>query len=152
MTDTPVGVTGGCLCGAVRYEARVLLKSAYACHCRICQKSTGQPAEIGVPIQAGTLRFVKGEPRRYASSAHGRRAFCGDCGSRLAWQALDPQHDWLSSVNVGSLDEPAEALLECHIFSDTRLPWYRMNEEAPRYREADGDALLERWHEERVVP
>lgn len=150
MADKPIWMTGGCLCGEIRYEAQVLLKSAYICHCRICQKSTGQPAEIAVPIKAGTLRYIKGAPRFHASSAHGRRAFCGACGSRLAWQALDPENDWLSSVNVGSLDHPADALAECHIFADRQLPWYRVNESLPKYREAEGGALLEKWHEERV--
>ena len=40
-------------------------KSGYVCHCRICQRSTGQPSENGVPVQAGSLLFVQGEPRRY---------------------------------------------------------------------------------------
>lgn len=150
MADKPIEVTGGCLCGEVRYKAQVLLRSAYICHCRTCQKSTGQPAEIAVPIKAGTLKFIKGEPRFYASSAHGRRAFCGACGSRLAWQALDSENDWLSSVNVGSLDNAADALAECHIFADRQLPWYRVNDSLPKYREAEADALLERWREERL--
>ena len=38
MKDTAKRVTGGCLCGNVRYEAQVFLKSAYYCHCRICLK------------------------------------------------------------------------------------------------------------------
>jgi hypothetical protein len=150
MVDKPFSVTGGCLCGETRYEAQVLLKSAYICHCRICQKSTGQPAEIAVPIRAGTLKFIKGAPRFYASSAHCRRAFCSKCGSRLAWQALDPENDWLSSINVGSLDNPADALAKCHIFADSQLPWYRIIESLPKYQEGDGDALLKRWYEERV--
>lgn len=80
MTDKPTHVTGGCLCGEVRYEAEVLLKSGFICHCRICQKSTGQPSEITVPIKSGTLIFVKGEPKSYVSSADCQRGFCADCG------------------------------------------------------------------------
>lgn len=103
-----------------------------------------------MPVQAGSLRFVQGEPRRYTSSAHGQRAFCGACGSRRAWQASDPQNDWLSSVTVGSLDDPAPVQVDCHIFAAQQLPWVPQIADAPRYGEEDGEALLARWYEERV--
>ena len=51
MGDWAQPVTGGCLCGAVRYEAEVFLQSAYYCHCKSCQKSSGQPAEMARPDQ-----------------------------------------------------------------------------------------------------
>ena len=50
-------MTAGCLCGSIRYKAKAFLEIVYYCHCRSCQKSTGQPAEIGVLIKAGTLTF-----------------------------------------------------------------------------------------------
>ena len=59
MKNETVEVTGGCLCGRIRYEAEVFLKNGYICHCTMCQKSTGQPAEITVPIKAGTLKYVE---------------------------------------------------------------------------------------------
>ena len=52
-------VSGGCLCGLVRYEAEVFLKNGYICHCTVCQKSSGQPAELTVLIKAGTLKYLK---------------------------------------------------------------------------------------------
>jgi hypothetical protein len=58
MTAETTHVTGGCLCGRIRYEANVFLKNGYLCHCTMCQKSTGQPAEIAVLIKAGTLRYL----------------------------------------------------------------------------------------------
>jgi hypothetical protein len=48
-------VTGGCLCRRVRYQAEVYLQSGYISHRTICQKCTGQPAEITVLIKPGTL-------------------------------------------------------------------------------------------------
>ena len=56
-------VSGGCLCGAVRYDADAFLHNGYICHCTICQRSTGQPAEITVLIKAGTLKYLKAEPK-----------------------------------------------------------------------------------------
>ncbi|MFT4671548.1 MAG: hypothetical protein ACI945_000884 [Pseudohongiellaceae bacterium] len=146
MTDKPIHVTGCCLCGEVRYEAEVLLKSGFICHCRVCQKSTGQPSEITVPIKAGTLIFVKGEPKFYVSSADCQRGFCADCGSRIVAQALDPANDWLTNLTVGSLDNSAAVSVECHIFVDTQLPWYQLNESLPRFKEGEVGALFEQWN------
>ena len=150
MRDAAKNVTGGCLCGKVRYEAQVFLKSGYYCHCRICQKSSGQPAEITVPIKAGTLVFTKSKPKYYVSSEHGKRGFCEDCGSRLVWQPLDPQNDWLTNVDVGSLDNPGEVKPSTHIFVDTQLPWYRIDEDLPKFSEAEVEAMLSVWKQERV--
>jgi hypothetical protein len=146
----PKKVTGGCLCGKVRYEAIVFLKTGYYCHCRICQKSSGQPADISVPIKAGTLVFTKSKPKYYVSSEHGRRGFCEDCGSRLLWQALDPRNDWMTNVTVGSLDDPDEVEPSVHIFVDTKLPWYKVNEQLPRFREAEVEEMLGVWKQERM--
>ncbi len=151
MRDTPKNVTGGCLCGKVRYEAQVFLKSAFYCHCRICQKSSGQPAEITVPIKAGTLVFTNSKPKYYVSSQHGQRGFCGECGSRIVWQALQPENDWLTNIDVGSLDNPADVKPSNHIFVDTRLPWYIIDEQLPQFREAEVDAMLDVWKQERTL-
>lgn len=89
-------VTGGCLCGNIRYEADVFLHNGYICHCTICQRSTGQPAEITVLIKAGTLKYLKEEPKYFVSSDTGKRGFCENCGSRIVWQALAAEDDWLT--------------------------------------------------------
>jgi hypothetical protein len=136
-------VTGGCLCGRVRYEADVFLHNGYICHCTICQKSTGQPAEITVLIKAGTLRFLQDQPRFYANSASGQRGFCGTCGARIVWQALDPAEDWTTNLCVGSLDQRAAARVTCHIYADSQLPWYRVCEDLPKFTEADADAMMD---------
>jgi hypothetical protein len=146
-----VKVTGGCLCGAVRYEAEVFLKSGYYCHCHICQKSSGQPAEITVPIKPGSLTFVKAQPKYYLSSDYGKRGFCAKCGSRLVWKATDPINDWLTNVTVGSLDDSAQARPSSHIYVDTQLSWYQVEETLPKYREDEVGAMMPVWQRERGV-
>jgi hypothetical protein len=148
MTHMPTKVTGGCLCGRVRYEAEVFLQNGYICHCTICQRSTGQPAEITVLIRAGTLRYLGEEPKYYVSSAHGKRGFCGECGSRIVWQALAPEDDWLTNVSVGSLDRPQEARMTRHICADTQLRWYHVCEDLPKLGSGDGDTLIALLREE----
>ncbi|MEO8243942.1 MAG: GFA family protein [bacterium] len=136
-------VTGGCLCGRVRYEAEVFLHNGYICHCTICQKSTGQPAEITVLIKAGTLHFTAEPPTFFNSSDFGRRGFCGTCGSRLVWQAQDPAEDWTTNLSVGSLDAPAAVRVTCHIYADTQLPWYNLRDDLPKFFEADAEAMMD---------
>jgi hypothetical protein len=80
-----------------------------------------------VPIRAGTLVFTKSKPKYYVFSEHGRRGFCEDYGSRLVWEALDPENDWLTNVTVGSLDNSAEVKPSNHTFVDTKLPWYEID-------------------------
>ena len=46
MAEKAYKVTGGCLCGAVRYEAEAYIKAAHYCHCRMCQKTSGAPADL----------------------------------------------------------------------------------------------------------
>jgi hypothetical protein len=135
-------VSGGCLCGRVRYEAEAFLQNGYACHCTMCQKNTGQPAEIVVLIKAGTLRYLKDQPKYYVSSEFGKRGFCGECGSRLVWQALDPQNDWSTNLCVGSLDNPSDARITCHTYVDTQLPWYRFADDLPKFAGNDFDAMM----------
>ncbi len=136
-------VSGGCLCGRVRYEAEVFLQHGYICHCTTCQKSTGQPAEITVLIKPGTLEYLKGEPKYFVTSASGKRGFCAECGSRIVWQATDPQEDWTTNLCVGSLDHPAAAGMACHIYADTRLPWYDPCADLPKFTENDVEAMME---------
>ena len=149
MRDVPKQVTGGCLCGKVRYEAQVFLKSGYYCHCRICQKSCGQPADISIPIKAGTLVFRKSKPKYYVSSPHGRRGFCGNCGSRLLWQAVDPQNDWMTNVCVGSLDDSADVKPSRHIFVETKLPWFHIDDTLPKLTQSETEAMVDVWRQER---
>jgi hypothetical protein len=149
MGDPARRVTGGCLCGAVRYEAEVYLHSAYYCHCKYCQKSSGQPAEITVPIKMGSLRFTTEEPKYYVSSGWGQRGFCPHCGSRIIWQPRDPAYEWLTNLDVGSLDNPEDVRPRMHIFVDRQLPWYKLDDDLPRARSDEMDQVVESWKEER---
>ena len=150
MPDTPIAATGGCLCGAIRYEARIFARSAYVCHCTKCQKSTGQPFEIGVPVLAGTLRWTKGEPASYLAMPNGRRMFCPTCAARLAWVPTDPKEDWTTNVDPCGLDDPSVVRTMEHIFIDTRQPWFEIADDLPRYTEDQMDMVSARWHAERV--
>ena len=75
--------SGGCLCGAVRYEITAPFLSAGYCHCTRCQRRTGTSASSNAIPASGSLRVVRGEDRLRAWQPEGgnEKLFCADCGS-----------------------------------------------------------------------
>jgi len=59
VADLPL--TGGCLCGGVRYEISAPLVGASYCHCTRCQRRTGSAAACSARIAPGSLRVTSGE-------------------------------------------------------------------------------------------
>ncbi|MEM7221556.1 MAG: GFA family protein [Pseudomonadota bacterium] len=141
-------VTGGCLSGAVRYEAEAYLDLAYYCHCKICQKSSSQPFEIGVLTKSGSLRFTKGQPIYYASSDWGQRGSCGACGSGIDWRPRDPAETFGINVGVCSLDQPEAVKPYLHMFFDEKVPWFDVADDLPRTTGAEALGIYESWKEQ----
>src|SRR3954465_12304714 len=77
--------SGGCACGAIRYECTAEPVVMLHCHCRDCQRSSGGPFSSFVVVPAEAFRFVKGTPRFYGSPSErgglNQRGFCAECGS-----------------------------------------------------------------------
>ena len=143
MSDKYVPVTGGCLCQAVRYEADANLLEAFYCHCKTSQKTSGAPAEVGVMVKPGTLKFTKEDPKFFQSSPFGRRSFCQHCGSRLIWMSPD-KADWIV-VFAGSLDHPERIVPTEHLSVESQLPWYEIADSLPRRHTEDDADLMELW-------
>jgi hypothetical protein len=143
MSEKFTAVSGGCFCGAVRYEAEANLKEAYYCHCKTCQKTSGAPAEIGVFVKPGSLEFTRGEPKYFQTSPFGLRGFCAECGSRLIWMSPDKE-DW-TNVSVGSLDNPEDVVPVEHNCVESQLPWYNVAEELPHISSDEDPDLIAAW-------
>jgi hypothetical protein len=124
--------SGGCLCGQVRYEARGAPVNVRACHCRLCQRATGQPFYARVLFRAEDLD-VTGDYGRYPSSEHLDRGFCRTCGTTL----FSIRHAaGLMSVALASLDEPDAFRPEEHIWLCSKLAWVCVEEGVDEYPEA----------------
>src|ERR1700732_5279787 len=83
-------LSGGCQCGAVRYEVAAEPMTVYACHCRDCQRQTGAAFALSMIVARDALRVTSGAPvdwlRSGALTASGTPThcmMCGACGSRL---------------------------------------------------------------------
>src|SRR6188508_1750928 len=102
MPELPL--TGGCLCGAVRFEIEEPLVEASWCHFTRCQRRTGTPASVQARIVPGSLRLLKGDEsvRAFRPAGGWAKAFCGECGSALWSQS--PDDPGLKSVRLGALD------------------------------------------------
>lgn len=135
MTELPL--TGGCLCGGVRYEVTAPLISASYCHCRRCQRRTGTAASANGRLQPGSLRVVAGEEllRTYQPEDGFAKVFCSVCGSAL-WShpAGDPDP---VGVRLGSLDSDPGVRPAHRQFVAYAAPWEPLPDDAlPRYPEA----------------
>jgi len=120
---------GGCLCGALRYRIAGPLEPSIHCHCRLCQRSTGAPVVTWVSFPAARFAMTRGTPAEYASSSHGRRLFCATCGTQIAFRSRLRPDD--IDVTVASLDHPEQHPPGSHIWTESRLPWLRLDEDLP---------------------
>jgi hypothetical protein len=102
MADLPL--TGGCLCGGVRFRVDAPLVVATYCHCTRCQRRTGTAASAQARIQPGSLTVTQGDEliRTYAPPDGFPKLFCGACGSAL-W-SRSPDDPDIMSVRLGAFD------------------------------------------------
>jgi hypothetical protein len=103
VADLPL--TGGCLCGGVRFEVDEPPISAGYCHCTRCQRRTGTAASAQVRIVPGSLRVVSGEElvRAFEPEDGFPKEFCSACGSAL-W-SRNPDNPDALGVRMGAFDE-----------------------------------------------
>ena len=127
-------MTGGCLCGAVRYEAQGNPLFAVHCHCRDCQRASGT-GHVPVMGVAKSSFKVTGETRSYTvqgtSGLRTTRHFCPTCGSLLFGRAdMAPES---VSVYVGTLDDPSVFQPEAILFARSRLAWDELAGSLPEF-------------------
>jgi hypothetical protein len=128
-------MTGGCLCGAIRYEASGEPVFSLLCHCRDCQRANGGAYTAAVRVAAACFRVTKGEPKLYVKTADSgnrvTRAFCPGCGSPLFLQ-VSTRPD-LVGIRVGTFDDPSWFRPEANIFVKSAQPWDYMDPKIPQY-------------------
>ena len=137
MMDKPEPVTGGCLCGAVRYEVNGSLFDAHYCHCRKCQKASGAPAIAGAFLSSEAFRLTQGTPKFYKSSPIAERGFCGDCGTYLIYRPLIAEwSDWII-ITIASFDRPEILPPQRHYGIEGKIAWFDTQDDLPRERYED---------------
>ena len=134
---TELPLTGGCGCGAVRFEVDAPLVSASYCHCTRCQRRTGTAASASARTRPGTFRLVAGsdQVRTWAPEGGFEKAFCGLCGSALF--SRDPGNPETIGVRLGAFDGDPGIRPQWHQFVAYAAPWEPLPDDGlPRHPES----------------
>lgn len=124
MTGRPRTWTGGCLCGALRYEVTGEARFAGYCCCAQCRKASGSGFVPFIGVAGNAVRF-SGERRSYVSTSESgvaaTRNFCPECGG-LVFGGV-PGEDDLHTIYAGSLDDPTNFRPTMAIHTCERVDW-----------------------------
>ena len=126
-------LTGGCMCGAVRYALESEPFDCGWCHCRTCQLSSGAPAMVFASVPDSDFTWARGADhvKSAASSSFGHREFCGQCGTPFLMKV--DHHPETVDFSVATLDNPEAISPEFHIFWSSRIGWFEPRDELPRH-------------------
>ena len=139
MTDENKVTTGGCLCGAVRYEVKGPLRDVINCHCSMCQRlhgifgphSKARKENISITNDYGLAW--------YKSSDVAQRCFCRVYGSSLFWKPFELEG---TGIVAGSLDGPTGLKTIGHIFVGEKMDFYEIDDDLPQFEgSSDGELV-----------
>ncbi len=132
-------ITGGCLCGKVRYSANAEPVFVGVCHCRDCQKFTGSAFEIviGVPSSAINMQGnVKTFTKPGDSGKSIERRFCPECGSSIIDEAA--ALPGIAMIGAGTLDDPSWVKPATQIYCDSAQSWVSLGGEMKSFARMPG--------------
>ena len=118
-------LTGGCLCGEIRYVVDCPVERLAACYCNDCQRMTSAGGSINALVPASAFRLTKGQTKVFTKQADSgntlHRHFCGDCGSWI-YNPMggDPEHVILKA---GTFDHHDGMKIELNLWNRSRPPW-----------------------------
>jgi hypothetical protein len=133
--------TGGCQCGAVRYESSGEPRALYVCHCTECRKQSASAFGMSLVVLRPGFRITQGSPAFWTRPADSGRqvkcAFCPQCGSRL-WHEREGIAETIT-IKAGSLDEPVDMTKAIHIWTSRKLPGVIIPDDALQYPQEPPD-------------
>jgi hypothetical protein len=135
-------VTGGCMCGKVRYSAAIENDEAYLCHCRMCQRSSGNVSLAMKNLPKAAVAWER-EPDYYQSSPIARRGFCSACGTSLTFEYLEDT-DKMDLI-VGTFDDPSRFRPTSHFGAESMHRVWIDTTDLPETRSDEYQRLNDRW-------
>ncbi len=135
-----VVLSGGCLCGGVRYQLTGSCRDIINCHCENCRRTHGHIAAYTSVIRSD-LELVNQQTLQWYhdESPDTYRGFCNHCGASLFWDARDDSGK--VSVSAGSLDNSGELKTVGHVYVSEAGKYYQINDELPRFETSNCGAL-----------
>ncbi len=135
MAQTTLPFSGGCACGAIRYQSTAAPIVMLNCHCRDCQRSSGGPFSSLVVVPTEAFKLLKGAPRIHATPSEmggvTHRGFCPDCGSPIDVQPQSASH--IVAIRTASLDDPSWFNPQLEVWTSDAHPWDHMNPGLPQF-------------------
>ena len=135
MKKPVLPMTGGCQCGAVRYEIGGFPLLLYTCNCTECQRQSGSAFALNMPVAVKDFRILKGEPRGWQHlSPKGTPVisqFCTECATRLYGERAGRAE--IINVRAGTLDDTSWMIPAAHFFMRS-APWSETVSRFPAYR------------------
>jgi hypothetical protein len=131
MNDSALRATGQCHCGAIRYSMSTAVHHHALCHCSDCRRHSGAPM-VGWALVGQDEIEITGTPKVYASSEHGRRHFCGECGTGLFYtsEVIFPGQ---IDVQSATLDDPSLIPAQVQIQTAERIGWMEKLDTLPTF-------------------
>ncbi|MDA9670725.1 GFA family protein [Paracoccaceae bacterium] len=135
-----VKLSGGCLCGSIRYTILQQPILAYTCNCRFCQKDTGTAYRSALSILNENVELIgrNFSVYTYKSVEHGRelyKNFCPDCGTTISLKT--ERFPERQVIMIGTLDDPSQIELSTHMFAEEAFDWVEFPKDHvvyPRHR------------------
>ncbi|MFZ9038778.1 MAG: GFA family protein [Gammaproteobacteria bacterium] len=138
--DNPKSLSGGCLCGGVRYEITGPRRDIINCHCENCRRTHGHVAAY-TSVSQSDLKLIDQQTLcwYHDQSPDTYRGFCNRCGASLFWDARDGRAK--ISVAAGSLDSTAGLKTIGHVFVGEAGQYYKIDDDLPRFETGNDGAL-----------
>lgn len=135
-------MSGGCACGKVRFQAEVESDEAYLCHCRMCQKASGNVSLALFNLKQAKVRWLSG-PDWYESSPIAKRPYCSACGTALGFRFNEGSENM--DLTVAAFDEPTHFRPTSHFGAESINRAWLNTEGLPETRTEEHRPLMERW-------
>ena len=135
-------MSGGCACGRIRFDARVASDDAYLCHCRMCQRASGNVSLAMVGIEQSAVSWSR-EPDWYRSSPIAERPFCAACGTSLGFRYLEGTTRM--DLTVAAFDDASRFRPTAHFGAESIHEAWLDTSTLPRTRADAYDKLVARW-------
>lgn len=134
MSELPL--TGGCNCGAVRYEVTAPLLGAGYCHCRRCQRRSGAAASANAYPRPEAFRIVAGADRlrKWHPEDGGEKWFCADCGSHIYGNS--PRLANPIGIRMGTFDTDPGVRPSVRFWVASAAPWEQIPDDGLERHEA----------------
>lgn len=145
MADGDPVLSGGCACGAVRYDVRGAPIFVNNCHCTLCQQQTGSTSVVNMFFETDRLTQHSGTTTRHTikSGSGGDHVVvrCAQCGTAM-WSLYPRLGELGAGIRVGTLDDPGAVTPDAAIFVAYKMPWVTLPEGVPQFETTYNPAEL----------